>query len=574
MPKKMSIKKAAGTKAKPTQPAMSPKEMFALVKRDDVQPSVGMTRAGEIQFQNDKAMQKVKKSLLSFIEMAGTASGQSTYYDSKAGQQKAVIQLHDSLLDANRGLYAAMLTFPGVNDVHKQLGIMRLVGSGIGKGECSLMTPEQENRLVGFLIESLPIHRLLKLFGHMRDNRVNNSRARKIILTTVLNGGSLEFWSVKYRHKMRTALVHALGRGRASALRAILSKSNMDEKELAFFDSAVGQFVRDPVMRKSAVLKECVCFVLGGASASGYTVDLIRRYYDARGSLDSGQGLPRETLEGIRATYHKETPKGKVLELAKTAMSEGDRMRVQKAAKEAGIEVEFDPTKQDIVSLFVYALEMGMTDAIREAIFKKAADIARSLPMSYNRVGIVLDASMSMFGSKEAKRRPLAIALAMREVLGRMSRDATYEKVAGGAEASGCLVYPQGDTSLAEALVEVVEKEPDAVFIITDGYENAPAGRVNEVVKAMRGFGVSTPMYQVTSVIDAGAGSVRSLSDEMIPMPVSRPAGIGLAMVRAALEADLPQGIKALIGLAKPVIEGKKGGQPHGSGDVPKGGSK
>jgi len=308
------------------------------------------------------------------------------------------------------------------------------------------------------------------------------------------------------------------------------------------------------------VLRECVCFILGGKPAAGYTVDLIRRYYDARAALDSGQGLPRETLEGIRSIYHKKEPKGKVLELSKVAMSEGDKMRVQKAAKEAGVDIKFDPSKQDIVSLYVYALEQGMTADIRRAADKKAEEIARSLPLSYNRVGIVLDASMSMFGTKEAKRRPLAIALAMREVLSRMARDAAYEKVVGGAEASGGLVYPQGDTSLAEAVLEMVERQPDAVFVITDGYENAPAGRVNEVAKALRSLGILTPMYQVTSVIDAGAGGVRSLSDEMIPLPVSRPAGIGLAMVRAALEADLPNGIKALVGLAKPLIEGKKGG--------------
>lgn len=562
MPKKR-MKKAAvisteGDSKK--QDGLKPVEMFAIVKRDEVAPSIVSDKNGSIVFQSKSSEVAVKKMLVSFMEMAGTTTGQSTYYDSKGGQQKAIMDLHDGLMGANRGLYAALLAFPGVNDIHKQLGLMRLLGCGFGSDK-SLLTLDQESRLIEYLAEGLPIPRLLKTFGHMRTNKINNSRTRRLILSAILNGGSLEFWSVKYRRKLKSAIVHAIGGARASALRTILSKADQvtTDKEREFFDYCIGRHVRSQALRKSAMLKECICFILGGNPENGYTTDLIRRYYGARADLDSGKGLPRETLEGIRGSYHKDEPKGKILELSKQTMSETDKMRSQSAAAKAGVEIEFDPSKQDIVSLFVYALEKGMTDRISKAISKKAGEIARSLPLSYDKVGVVLDASMSMFGTSEAKRRPMAIALAMRDILTSMAKNGSFESVAGGAPGERGLVYPQGDTSLAESVLDVAEKDVDAMFIITDGYENAPAGRVNEVIKAMRGMGRNMPIYQVTSVIGSETGGVRMLSDELIPMPVSKPSGVGLAMVRAAIDADLPQGIKALIGLAKPLIEGGKG---------------
>jgi hypothetical protein len=95
--------------------------------------------------------------------------------------------------------------------------------------------------------------------------------------------------------------------------------------------------------------------------------------------------------------------------------------------------------------------------------------------------------------------------------------------------------------------------------MITDGYENAPAGRVNEVVHAVRNMGISTPIYQVTSVIGAESSGVRKLSDKICPMPVSKPSGIGLSLVRAAIGNDLKNGIVGLLATARPLLEGKKG---------------
>ena len=54
------------------------------------------------------------------------------------------------------------------------------------------------------------------MFGMLRKERVNNARTRRLILSTLLRADNLEFWSVKYRRKLATALIHAWGRRTAS----------------------------------------------------------------------------------------------------------------------------------------------------------------------------------------------------------------------------------------------------------------------------------------------------------------------------------------------------------------------
>ena len=49
------------------------------------------------------------------------------------------------------------------------------------------------------------------------------------------------------------------------------------------------------------------------------------------------------------------------------------------------------------------------------------------------------------------------------------------------------------------------------VFVLTDGYENAPAGRFAEVVRAVRQMGVETPIHQFSPVFAAEARGIRSL---------------------------------------------------------------
>ena len=67
--------------------------------------------------------------------------------------------------------------------------------------------------------------------------------------------------------------------------------------------------------------------------------------------------------------------------------------------------------EHDAVRLYLYAYEMGMTEAIAEALAKKAHDAAKKVRLPYANIGVLLDASASMAGSSEQKLRPIATAI-------------------------------------------------------------------------------------------------------------------------------------------------------------------
>ncbi len=106
-----------------------------------------------------------------------------------------------------------------------------------------------------------------------------------------------------------------------------------------------------------------------------------------------------------------------VLELTKSQLTTGQKIAVQRKAEQSGVEVEFDPAKYDAVRLYVYAFEMGMTESIRQALRDKAETAAARLPVRFDRVAVLIDSSQSMIGHDTQARRPIATALALRDLL-------------------------------------------------------------------------------------------------------------------------------------------------------------
>jgi hypothetical protein len=496
-----------------------------------------------------EARDEVRGAVLAFLDVAATATGQETYYNTQAEQRAATDTVQGAVFRVNRGLYAALLALPGVTDHNIQKGILRLLDNPAVADGTSFLTPEQENRAIDCLARALPPQRLFKLFGLIRQARVNNRRTRRLILRSVLGSPKLPLWAVKYRLKLRSALRHALGGGLAGRLRNLTSRSDgPTPPELCAFDKYL------PADADRDQVYQCLCFILGGER--DYTLPLLAARRAARADLERGACLPVEVLEGIRGRFHKDVPPARVLELAKGAgtLTDGQKLARQRSAQRRDVELAFDPSKADLVRLYVYALECGMTAEVREALDAKARRVVGGFPpaLRYERVGVVVDTSESMAGTGQGKYRPLAVALALRDILAATARHQAVVRATAGVFDEGGLARPQGETSLAEALLDVIGQGPDALYLLTDGYENAPSGRVDEVIRALRGLGVATPVYQVTPVLAGETGGVRSLSGLLAPIPVSRPEGLPLALVRAALTQDIEKGIQGLLELTKP----------------------
>ena len=524
-------------------------------------PALAVLDCDEVRVRAD-ARAEVGRAVLAYLDTIGTATGRDTFYNSRADQEAAEVAAHDGCWAVNRGLYAALLALPGVTDRAVQGGVLRLLDNPFVPGDPSFLTAEQETRLVTHLARALPPQRLYKLFGQFAAKRVNNRRTRAMVLRSILGAGPALPWrAVKYRAKLRAALRHALGAGVANGVAKLTAATDPKACPEAKLAKYIDPFI--PAWANRDEVYQCVAFVLGAEREGGFTLPLLKAFSGARTDLAAGAVLPVEVLEGIRSRFHKGTPHAKVLEIASAAgtITDGQKLGMQRAAKAAGVEVAFDPARQDMVKLYVYALETGgMTPDIRAALDKKARAAALALPVRYAKVAVVLDASASMLGSGTQKFRPLAVALAMRDVLVASATASAFVDATGVLDEFG-MVQPAGDTALAGLLVATLKRNPDAVYVLTDGYENAPAGRVDEVMRAARALGIATPVFQVTPVLGAEAGGLRRLSDELAPVPVARPEAVGLGMVRALLTADVEAGIRALLALARPMIEAKTGGE-------------
>ncbi|MDG1895252.1 MAG: hypothetical protein P8J37_10105 [Fuerstiella sp.] len=163
-----------------------------------------------------------------------------------------------------------------------------------------LLSPEQENTATRKLVRMLPPQRMLKMFGMLRKERVNNARTRRLILLTLLSAENLEYWCVKYRRKVANALVHVWGRRTASILRAVLTKSAGDRSQKE------RQIVQRNLHRctdsnNADRVEQCVRFVLG--DEDGLTLRRLAAYRDAKTNLAKGDVLPFETLVALRKSF-------------------------------------------------------------------------------------------------------------------------------------------------------------------------------------------------------------------------------------------------------------------------------
>lgn len=500
---------------------------------------ISKREVGELLQNLSKAARRtLPERFLNFLDVAGSATSRASYYSTKDEVIGSTKMAHASMLAAERGVYAASLCLPGATHFNRQLGMMTLLS--MPRVGDPILSEDQERMALDYVVGQLPVSNILRTAMWMIEGKMNSQRTRKLLFRHVIKSPSFSFWCLKYRSKMRRLLRHLFGS-----------------------DAMVRKFVAGgitdlPNLPRGSERLQMARFALGwDPKGESGLCDYLTAFYAAREKLEDGAALPREILEGIRGRYHSGTPSGRVLEIAKGAktITGRDAMRVQRKAQEAGVEVEVDWKKQDAVPLYLYAYERGMTAEIQQALEYKAEIAAAGLPISFEKLAIIVDYSDSMRGSKTQKLRPMACAMATRDML--MKATDTWD-VFATAHPGGrpTLPRPNGHTDLATSLVRALKAKPDAVAMITDGYENAPAGGVDQVMSVARRLGVETPVYQLTPVMSAETASIRKLSGLISAMPVYEPKSLGVGLLKSAFEASLEQGVQALLNTVMPLLEG------------------
>ncbi|MGD1527115.1 hypothetical protein [Vibrio harveyi] len=493
---------------------------------------------------------ELRSTVESFLDVASTSMGRETHYNSREEQELLERNAHNAMFNFNRLAYGALLTLPGSLERAQQVGIFRLLADKHDTDLCQIDGVEHlEDSLLLKMINGISVPRRLKAFVKLKEAKVNNGRARRIVLKSVLNQNAIEHHSVTYRTKLKKLLQHFVGVQKMGVVQSILSKPACQREchENKFVKKQLEKYA--PEVDKE-VLHLAVAFIMGVENDHVLTTakekcPKIASYIEAKTDLAKGGLLTPEVLEGIRSNFHPLEPKERVLQLTASNMTDKGKMRAARRLEGvASVEDKsFDPAKLDAVDLIVYAFEQGMTSEISMALHEKAEKAAESFPVRYGKVGVVVDKSASMYGTDKQKMRPYAVALAMRDALAATGENRCVSYAGGTDELTGV----SGDTSLSEALVETLMSEPDVVYVITDGYENAPAGRFDQTVQRIRELGIETPIYQLSPVSGAEAGGVRTMSASVPALPVTNSKALAMPFLKAMVQADTIEAVKQLI---------------------------
>ena len=489
------------------------------------------------------------------MSMFGTDMDRSTHYNTKQDLEQARHLIHDQVFSLDRSIYGCLMCIPGVSDISKMTAITKMLDNPWTEDTRALLSMKEERMIMDTIVSELPANRMINLFKSFTIDKINNQRTRNTALPFILNYSDLDWWAVKYRRKLRNALSHCWGNKLTHVIKIILGKERKNEKDREILIKNVEHYL---VKQNHAFIYECLAFILFARTPSQYTNKLFKSYYEARTDFSKAVGLPKEVIEGIRGIYHKEVDRATTLKIAEKSMTTKEKKLVQNQAKKAGVKVEWNPFSQSLVDLFIYGFKMGFTPEIYSAIGAKAKAAATLLPFKYDHVGILCDDSFSMSGSNDQKLRALAVTYATVQMLRRVAENCTI-KTTSGREFI-VTNSPEDGTDLASPLIQLLKVKPDAIFVVSDGYENAPEGRFGEVLKIVRDrLNDSTPIYHFNPVSAAESKvALKKLSNDIPLTPVSDPEKMGLSLFKTMLSVDPRGGIIELFNMILPQIERSK----------------
>lgn len=401
-----------------------------------------------------------REDLVLFINACFACTGQREFYTSAGSQRVSVDFLHQYTMGNYRRLYARSLAL-GLNDFNRAMIVRNLLASG------SPDDPDQgaeENKLLTATLAELPPPRVYRLFESLAASRVNNRRTRAVMRRFVLDQRDVHFDAVKYRRRLRVVARHAH----------------------VPLDSETARFLRIRNRRYDP---------------ADFTVPLFRTYAEAGYSNEALFDLPFSVAEGLAAD--RGITQKELLRRGQRRMTHAEKLRSQARAERAEVDLEVDLDRMPLTRLATFVLSLDPRERTNrhvdlEAALSASADRTyRRAPVPLGRVAVIADRSYSTTGSFEKRNRSLAVALGASYLLMRAADECSVFW-APSLSRPHIEVTAKGQTDLTTPLLAAMRSEPDMVIILSDGYENAPAGLVGQVVAVSR---QRIPAFQHTSFI-------------------------------------------------------------------------
>lgn len=452
--------------------------------------------------------------LVDYLTAACAGTGQSTFYNTRTEQLKALEDVHGRMSQDNRRIYALSAALP-VNDKSRQLILANLLASGKHCEDGTL-----ETQVMQMVIEDMQYNRVLNLFVDLRVKKVNNSRTRRLgrIIWEMTN----EWRAIKYTSKLRTLLRHChIAESRSRPARAEMH-----------------QFVYGKV-DKSSQVPNC---------------PKIQARIDGRTDYSKLFELPYDIAVAMAVCNHGKTADefkkefaGTDTKVAKGKVTRKETMRVrQEVAKSSGTKTTVDFSRFELFDLFMHAYrnKNDMTEVL-PFIEKAARKVAEGMNLP-EKVALVIDNSVSTLGSAERQFQPVSMIASVSEII--KQSDSNVDVFYVGPEPSNGYLMPEGATSLRRPLVEALLTRPDCVFILSDGYENVRAGSVAQILstKAYKDSDIPVMHLNPVAAVEAG-GNTRSLADNMLTFGLSKPEQLPMVTL-VGLAAQDPRLLEGMFG--------------------------
>ncbi len=398
-----------------------------------------------------------REDIVMFVNACFAATGQNEYYSDRYTDAVSIDFLHQYVLANYRTVYARALA-AGINHFSQAFIIRNLLRAGAPK-DAALR--REEGQLIATALQRLPVHRVLKLFVKLRVDATNNRRTRAVVRDYLRFRQSKSFDIVKYRTKVRVAVLHA--------------------------------HAKVPV--------ESAKFLFALKDAKQFDDPLFNSYLKARYSKQAIYELPYSVAEGLAVRHG--IKREEFLRKIEPRMTRAEKLRLQNTAARMAkgqVKIEIDLAQTSLTRLAIYVLSLTRQEReeraaeLHAALTAAAQRVASHSSLRLSKTAAVMDRSRSTWSSRERRRRPLAIAVAMHYLLAAVSDDFRSFWTPEHGDTSNqmdrsqaaFLVEAGGQTDLAGPLLDAIEWRPDKIILVSDGYENSPAGAVNQIVGAYR----------------------------------------------------------------------------------------
>ena len=461
-----------------------------------------------------------EQKIYSFIDAIQNVTARDSFYNSKESKVADLKKLHEDIREIDPSLYTMFMFYPGINEYNR----LNIIGNVLSDKTISGVTlPVVGSRSAHDSFKSvmrdMGYPRVMRFFIECKQRKVNNKRLKRTALEFVLGDSSFVDRTLQYRMKMKEVLEHVWGKRQATALTNIAKdylKGAVSLKNQAFLTKELLRYRDTKVSATDFV--EAICFI--------FKTDMLYRnatfasYEAAKVDITKGFNLPRRTLIGIRNNHHKDFDLSKVYAKTEKKQSTKDKVATVRASERAGKKVSVSAdtfASQKIDELYKYAYEMGMNEEVAKGIDQAVAKVVEKFDFKFKNVAMVIDNSPSMGGKEGSKNDPIAKGLAFAKFLEKSAETSRrfYTTDVENEE----LPELTGESCYAKALIQAAKTNPEIIFIIGDGYENAPEGLTALTIKGLRNCGYAQKIVHINPVYAVESGKARRISNEVNTLP-------------------------------------------------------